>query len=126
MSEVVTVDPERSAEWTSRDAADTYRFEDWGDGYLGISDSGTLVVHPTGSPVSSLDLLEIVEGLETRGLTAPVVLRFPDLLRHRMTKLRDAFASAISEVGYDGRYSCVYPIKVNQQRQLCEAVCDVA
>lgn len=126
MSEVVTADPARSIEWTSKDAADTYRFEEWGDGYLGISDAGTLVVHPTGSPVSSLDLLEIVEGLETRGLTAPVVLRFPDLLRHRMTKLRDAFAAAISEVGYDGRYSCVYPIKVNQQRQLCEAVCNVA
>jgi arginine decarboxylase len=126
MSEVVTVDPERSTEWTPRDAADTYRFEEWGDGYLGISDSGTLVVHPTGSPVHSLDLLEIVEGLETRGLTAPVVLRFPDLLRHRMTKLRDAFAAAIAEVDYANRYSCVYPIKVNQQRQLCEAVCNVA
>ncbi|MCA1789667.1 MAG: hypothetical protein LC667_07370, partial [Thioalkalivibrio sp.] len=126
MSEVVTIDPERSTEWTSRDAAHTYRFEEWGDGYLGISDSGTLVVHPTGSPAHSLDLLEIVEGLETRGLTAPVVLRFPDLLRHRMTKLRDAFATAIAEVGYDNRYSCVYPIKVNQQRQLCEAVCNVA
>jgi arginine decarboxylase len=126
MSEVVTIDPERSTEWTSRDAADTYRFEEWGDGYLGISESGTLVVHPTGSPAQSLDLLEIVEGLETRGLTAPVILRFPDLLRHRMTKLRDAFATAITEVGYENRYSCVYPIKVNQQRQLCEAVCDVA
>jgi len=126
MSEVVTVDPKRSTEWTSRDAADTYRFEEWGDGYLGISDSGTLVVHPTGSPVHSLDLLEIVEGLETRGLTAPVVLRFPDLLRHRMTKLRDAFAVAIAEVEYANQYSCVYPIKVNQQRQLCEAVCNVA
>ncbi len=126
MSEVVTIDPERSTEWTPRNAADTYRFEEWGDGYLGISDSGTLVVHPTGSPAQSFDLLEIVEGLETRGLTAPVVLRFPDLLRHRMTKLRDAFATAIAEVGYDNRYSCVYPIKVNQQRQLCEAVCNVA
>lgn len=126
MSEVVTIESDRSTEWTSRDAADTYRFEEWGDGYLGISDSGTLVVHPTGSPVHALDLLEIVEGLETRGLTAPVVLRFPDLLRHRMTKLRDAFAAAIADVGYESRYSCVYPIKVNQQRQLCEAVCNVA
>ncbi|MEX2467091.1 MAG: biosynthetic arginine decarboxylase [Gemmatimonadota bacterium] len=126
MSEVVTTEPERSTEWSTRAAADTYRFEEWGDGYLGISGSGTLVVHPTGSPVHSFDLLEIVEGLEARGLTAPVILRFPDLLRHRMTKLRDAFATAISEVGYENRYSCVYPIKVNQQRQLCEAVCDVA
>ncbi len=122
MSDVVTVDPERSTEWTTRDAADTYRFEDWGDGYLGISDAGTLVVRPNGPEGQSLDLLEIIEGLETRGLTAPVVLRFPDLLRHRMTKLRDAFANAIEEVGYGNRYSCVYPIKVNQQRQLCEAV----
>ena len=122
MSEVVTIDPEHSTEWTSEDAARTYRFEDWGDGYLGISDRGTLVVHPDGSQEQSLDLLEIIEGLETRGLTAPVVLRFPDLLRHRMTKVRDAFAAAIEEVGYGARYSCVYPIKVNQQRQLCEAV----
>jgi len=126
MSEVVTVDPERSTEWTARDAAETYRFEEWGDGYLRVSQRGTLTVNPYGSPDQALDLLEIVEGLETRGLTAPVVLRFPDLLRHRMTKLRDAFATAIEEVGYGGRYSCVYPIKVNQQRQLCEAVVRVA
>ncbi|MDZ7778560.1 MAG: biosynthetic arginine decarboxylase [Gemmatimonadota bacterium] len=126
MSEAATTESERETEWSTQHAADTYRFEEWGDGYLGISEQGTLVVHPTGSPEHSMDLLEIVEGLETRGLTPPVVLRFPDLLRHRMTKLRDAFAAAIEEVGYGARYSCVYPIKVNQQRQLCEAVCDVA
>jgi arginine decarboxylase len=122
MSEVVTIDPNPTTDWTAGDAAETYRFEEWGDGYFGVSERGTLVVHPNGSPDQSLDLLDIVEGLETRGLTAPVILRFPDLLRHRMTKLRDAFAAAIDEVGYGGRYSCLYPIKVNQQRQLCEAV----
>ncbi len=122
MTEVATPDVERTLAWSRERAAETYRFEDWGDGYLRISERGTLVVHPDGSDRQALDLLEIVEGLETRGLTPPVILRFPDLLRHRMTKLRDAFAVAIEEVGYGGRYSCVYPIKVNQQRQLCESV----
>jgi arginine decarboxylase len=104
MNEVVGVRPGRPTGWTTADAAETYRFEDWGDGYLGVSGSGTLTVRPSGS-----------DG-------APVVLRFPDLLKHRMTNLRDAFATAIEETGYGNRYSCVYPIKVNQQRQLCEAV----
>jgi arginine decarboxylase len=117
--------PSVETEWSVRDSAEAYRFEEWGDGHFGISERGTLQIFPDGDPTRAFDLLEIVEGLGARGLTPPVVLRFPDLLRHRMTELADAFTNAIDEVGYRGRYSCVYPIKVNQQRHLCEQVCKV-
>ena len=116
--------PEAEA-WSTDDTAAVYRFGDWGDGYFGVSERGTLQVYPDGNPARALDLLEVVEGLGARGLTPPVVLRFPDLLRHRMTKLASAFDTAIRDVGYRGRYSCVYPIKVNQQRHLCEQVTKV-
>ena len=111
--------------WSPEDSAETYRFPYWGDGYFGISESGTLRVHPERSDDRALDLMEIVEGLGARGLKPPFVLRFPDLLKHRMTEIAGAFKAAIDDVEYRGSYSCVYPIKVNQQRHLCEQVCKV-
>lgn len=120
-----TVVRQRRVGWSTGDAAETYRFPDWGDGYFGVSEAGTLRIHPEREPDRALDLMEVVEGLGARGLTPPFVLRFPDLLKHRMTELAGAFSAAIDEVGYRGSYSCIYPIKVNQQRHLCEQVCRV-
>jgi len=115
------------ARWTVRDAASLYAIEHWGGGYFDVSEAGTVVVTPRGSGPDSprADLLEIVKGLEARDLTTPVVLRFDDILAHRMADLRQAFDTAVSEAEYAGRYRCVYPIKVNQQRHLCEVIRDL-
>ena len=111
--------------WTTEDAAELYRIGEWADGYFGVSLRGTVEVYPTRSPDEKIDLLEVVEGLAARDLVPPVVIRFSGILAHRMSELRRVFDEAIQEAGYDGSYACVYPIKVNQQRQVCEEIRDV-
>jgi len=99
--------------------------EDWGLGYFGVSPHGTVEVHPGADPSRKMDLLDIVEGLEAREICPPVILRFSGILDHRMRQLRTFFDEAIAEAGYTGTYTCVYPIKVNQQRNICEEVRDL-
>jgi len=114
-----------SDEWTVEQAADLYGVRDWGGGYFGVTPEGTVAVHPNGDPTKSIDLHAVVTGLAARDLNAPIVLRFPGILEHRMTALRTAFDGAIEELEYDGPYSGLYPIKVNQERHVCEAIRDL-
>jgi len=79
-------------------------------------------VHPSKDPARSIDLLELVEKLELRGIYLPILIRFAEILKHRLGELHQAFQSSIAEHGYKGKYCCVYPIKVNQQRQVVEEV----
>jgi arginine decarboxylase len=111
--------------WTIQDSADLYGLEAWGAGYFGISQRGTVAVYPEGRPERSIDLLEVVKGLEARDFAPPLVIRFDGILAHRMAHLRQAFDDAILDGGYDGSYTCVYPIKVNQQRHICEEIRDL-
>ena len=76
----------------------------------------------THSPGATSTCYEVVEGLEARDLTAPVVVRFSDILAHRLKHLHAAFAQAIAENDYRNRYAAVFPIKVNQQRLVVEEV----
>ncbi len=111
--------------WSPREAARLYGLDAWGGGYFGVSDRGTVVAHPHGVPGQSIDLFDVIRGLDMRDLRPPVVLRFDDILAHRMGHLRSAFDAAIAEADYSGGYTCVYPIKVNQQRHICEEVRDL-
>lgn len=110
--------------WTPAASSDLYRVADWGGGYFGVSETGSLVAFPHGPSGETIDLHDVVSGLAGREVTAPVIIRLPGVLEHRMTHLRRAFDAAISEAGYGGGYACVYPIKVNQERHVCEAVRD--
>src|SRR5207249_11193784 len=65
-----------------------------------------------------------VDQLQLRGIQLPILLRFTDILRHRVGEIADAFRSAMQEFGYQGNYCCVYPIKVNQQRHVVEEILD--
>jgi arginine decarboxylase len=94
----------------------------WGKGYFSINDSGHVVVRPDTTVEREIDLYEVVEGLQARDLSTPVVVRFSDILAHRLKRMHDAFASAIAENDYKNRYAAVYPIKVNQQRLVVEEV----
>jgi arginine decarboxylase len=80
------------------------------------------VVRPDTTVEREIDLYEVVEGLQARDLSTPVVVRFSDILAHRLKRMHDAFASAIAENDYKNRYAAVYPIKVNQQRLVVEEV----
>ncbi len=110
--------------WTAADSVDLYAVEDWSNGYFGVSKNGEVTVNLEDSngekrPVS---LRTIMDGLADRGTDAPVLLRFNDLLRARVDELNKSFAKAIKEVDYQGEYRGVYPIKVNQQRQIVEEI----
>jgi arginine decarboxylase len=110
--------------WTPSDSAALYGLEDWGAPYFSVSERGTVLVHPNGDD-QAIDLLDVVEGLSARHINPPVVIRFSGILAHRMRHMRRAFDDAIAEAGYDGRYTCVYPLKVNQQRHLAEEIRDL-
>ena len=110
--------------WTVEDSLDLYHVNGWGKGYFSINNAGHLVVRPDAQPQEGrdIDLFEVVEGLKARDLTTPVVIRFSDILAHRLRHLHAAFAQAIAENDYKNRYSAVFPIKVNQQRLVVEEV----
>ncbi len=111
----------RPGGWSPRDAARLYGIGDWGKGYFAVNEAGRVTVLP-GEGNGGVDLLEVVEGLRERGIPTPVLLRFRDVLDRRIRSLAEAFAAAMEEHGYRGDYRCVYPIKVNQQRQVVEEI----
>jgi arginine decarboxylase len=113
-------------QWSAADSAQLYGVGDWGKGYVGVSPTGTITVMPTKDPGKQVDLHEVVTGLRERGIHTPVLLRFNDILTHRLREIRKSFDDAMKEQGYSGGYSCVYPIKVNQQRHVCEQIAGLA
>jgi arginine decarboxylase len=110
--------------FTVSDASELYEVERWGKGYFSISASGHMLVHPTKDPSKFIDLKQLTDHLLLRGISLPVLIRFRDILRHRVGDIHNAFSAAIAQHQYEGRYVCVYPIKVNQQRQVVEEVLD--
>jgi len=108
--------------WTQQDANDLYDIERWGKGYFSIHRDGHVLVHPDKDPARSLDLKQLVDTLILRGIPLPILIRFTEILKHRLGEIHAAFQTAILEHKYNGRYCCVYPIKVNQQRQVVEEV----
>ena len=117
--------PTDTATWTPQESAELYGLHNWGGGYFGVSPRGTVEVYPSGDPAAAIDLMEVVEGLQARDLWPPVVVRFSGILAHRMAHIRRAFDDAIRDGEYRGKYTCVYPIKVNQQRHICEEIRDL-
>jgi arginine decarboxylase len=114
--------PMPGSPWNVEDSLELYGVNAWGNGYFGINAAGHVVVRPDQTSEHEIDLHEVIRGLEARDLTTPVVVRFSDILRHRLKRLHDAFATAIAENDYRNRYTAVFPIKVNQQRLVVEEV----
>jgi arginine decarboxylase len=110
--------------WTVTDASELYEIERWGKSYFSIGPNGHVRVHATKDTERSIDLKQLVDHLQLRGIGLPILIRFRDILRQRLADIHGAFATAIAQHQYDGRYFCVYPIKVNQQRQVVEEVLD--
>jgi arginine decarboxylase len=108
--------------WTVSDAAELYDVAAWGKGYFSVGGNGQLRVHPSRDSERSIDLKQLVDTLVLRGISPPILIRFGEILRQRLSELHQAFQSAIAEHGYQGGYCCVFPIKVNQQRQVVEEV----
>jgi arginine decarboxylase len=108
--------------WTVTDASEMYEVPRWGQGYYSVNEKGHIHVHPTKDPSVGIDMKELIERLQMRGLDLPILLRFNGILKDRLREINDAFAQAIKDHDYKGRYICVFPIKVNQQRHVVEQV----
>lgn len=110
----------RPSVWTPEQSLELYSIEGWGNDYFTVADRGHLLVHPPGTPAPGIDLKELVDEVVERGIGAPLLLRFSELIRARVEELHGAFHRAVDEHGYRGGYRGVYPIKVNQDRYLVE------
>jgi len=109
--------------WSPEKSADLYGIPSWGHGFFGVSQDGQLTVRLADERgPHNVPLHDLVEGLRDRGTDLPVLLRFRDLLQSRIAELNDSFSKAIAELEYTGVYRGVYPIKVNQQRQVIEEI----
>ncbi|OKH16915.1 biosynthetic arginine decarboxylase [[Limnothrix rosea] IAM M-220] len=110
--------------WTVADSAKLYQISGWGEPYFSINGQGHVQVSPTGASAQSVDLFELVTSLKAQGIQMPCLIRFPDILRDRLVRLNECFATAIARYGYQGNYRGVYPIKCNQHRPIVEALLD--
>ncbi|MEC7393156.1 MAG: biosynthetic arginine decarboxylase [Cyanobacteriota bacterium] len=110
--------------WTIQDGADLYGLDRWGDTYFAANSRGHVTVQPRGDRGGSIDLIELVEGLQARDLGLPLLIRFDDILEDRLERLHAAFDRAIAHYGYGGRYQGVFPVKCNQQRHVVERLVD--
>jgi len=110
--------------WGVSDSLKLYNIENWGDQYFSINPSGNLTVHPKKGEGLGIDLKSVIEEVRAQGVGMPVLIRFQDIIRHRVVALNEAFRKSIAEHNYRGRYYGVYPIKVNQMREVVEEIID--
>ena len=113
-------DNRNSTDWSAAAGAALYGLDRWGDPYFSASDRGHVMVQPRGDRGGSLDLMELVQELQGRDLSLPLLIRFDDILEDRLERLHGAFERAIAQYGYAGRYQGVFPVKCNQQRHVVE------
>lgn len=105
--------------WKIDDSAELYNINGWGLSYFSINDKGHVQVTPRAG-YASVDLKEVMDELQVRDVTAPVLLRFPDILDNRIEKISNCFKQAAKEYDYQGQNFLIYPIKVNQMRPVVE------
>src|SRR5436853_1378717 len=115
---------EEMKDWDVESAIATYNVDGWGSGYFTVNAEGNVVAKPLQENGGSITILDVVNEARSRGLSFPLVIRFQDLLRHRVEAVSRAFQNAISEFGYRGAYRGVFPIKVNQLREVIEEIVD--
>src|SRR5437762_10716570 len=111
-------------EWDVDAAISTYNVDGWGTGYFTINSAGNAEVRPLQEKGGAIDIMAVVNEARSRGLGFPLVLRFQDLLRHRVEAVNCAFQRSIEEFGYKNHYRGVFPIKVNQLREVIEEIVD--
>lgn len=110
--------------WGVSDSLKLYNIESWGDQFFSINPGGNLTVHPKRGEGGGIVLMDVVEEIRAQNLGMPVLVRFQDIIRQRVVELNESFRKSIAEFGYKGRYQGVYPIKVNQMREVVEEILD--
>ena len=107
--------------WTTEDSRELYNINGWGTSYFGINEKGNVFVTPC-KDATQIDLREVMDELSLRDVTAPVLLRFPDILDNRIEKTSECFMKAAKEYDYKGENFVIYPIKVNQMQPVVEEI----
>jgi len=110
--------------WSNDEANALYMIDRWGGGYFDVNDRGLITVAPLQESGKKIPILQVLEEAREQGLQAPMLIRFQDLLRHRVETLNSAFNRAIEENRFEGKYRGVFPIKVNQLREVVEEILD--
>ena len=107
--------------WRIEDSMELYNIQGWGRKYFSINSKGNVAVTPR-EGYASVDLREVMDELQVRDITSPVLLRFPDILDNRIEKISNCFAVASKQYNYEGQNYIIYPIKVNQMRPVVEEI----
>jgi len=112
------------AGWKTQDSIDFYNVNQWGGIFFSVNEAGHIEVYPTGEANRAIDLKILADEIQQRGIQLPLLIRFSDILRTRIKNLCESFQNAIQEYNYKAAYRGVYPIKVNQQRQVVATIVD--
>ena len=110
--------------WNIQDARNLYNIQRWGAKYFDVNEAGHVVAKPLEDAGASVDITDVIEEARSRGLKFPLLIRFQDILRHRVESINQAFRNSIAEFNYQGSYRGVFPIKVNQLREVVEEILD--
>src|SRR5580658_2473067 len=110
--------------WDIQTARGMYNIQSWGAKYFDINDAGRVVATPQQEAGAAVDLNDVIEEAKGRNLKFPLLIRFQDILRHRVESINLAFRNSIAEFNYQGSYRGVFPIKVNQLREVVEEILD--
>ena len=120
----MTNSPDPAIPWDIESARTLYNIQRWGAKYFDINDAGHVVAKPLQDAGASVDLTDVIEEARGRGLKFPLLIRFQDILRHRVEAINQAFRNSIAEFNFQGKYRGVFPIKVNQLREVVEEILD--
>src|SRR5205814_1340323 len=110
--------------WTREDAISFYNIDGWGTGYFSVNEKGNLIMLPKGEGGPSIQIVDIIEDMASRNISLPCIIRFQDILRDRVQQLNETFQKVMTDFRYNGSYRGVYPIKVNQLREVIEEILD--
>ena len=108
--------------WTIDKSVELYSLSEWGGNIFFAGDTGNVCVRPTPETDGHVDLFDLASSLEQRGVELPILFRFDGVIRSRIERINSAFSAAIKQYNYGNRYRLAYPVKVNQQRHVVEAV----
>jgi arginine decarboxylase len=115
---------EKLERWSTEDSSALYMIERWGSGYFDVNEAGHVTVAPLQEDGATISIYEVLQEAMAEGLQAPLLIRFHDIVRHRVSMLNGAFARAIEDNRYGGEYRGVFPLKVNQMREVVEEILD--
>ena len=113
------------SDWNIDQAEELYGVNRWGAGYFSIGENGNIQIRPNHRlPNLAIDMQEVVEEIKAEGIELPAVIRFHDILRSQVEIINETFAQQIQDADYNGKYCGVFPIKVNQMREVVEEIMD--